>query len=181
MLITRADLQQVRSGSRLFRAYSLNEAIANSRRGSPAEGVSIFLSHKHDELQDLMDAIDLFKSVGVSVYVDWMDESMPSTTSGDTASKIKKRIDQNRKFVLLATQGAIGSKWCNWELGYGDARKFSKDMAVMPVADSTGSWPGNEYLQIYPSIQKESDFAGGWRYYVQHGTSKVSLADWLRS
>lgn len=49
---------------------------------------------------------------------------MPQVTSGETAIRIKDRIDKCDKFILLATDKAVESKWCNWELGYGDAKKY---------------------------------------------------------
>ncbi len=39
---------------------------------------------------------------------------MPKTTSGVTATKIKQQIKKYDKFILIATDGAIDSKWCNW-------------------------------------------------------------------
>lgn len=34
----------------------------------------------------------------------------------------------------MATNGAVESKWCNWELGYGDAQKFDTDnIALFPI------------------------------------------------
>lgn len=45
---------------------------------------------------------------------------MPEKTSGLTATKIKYQIYKNDKFILLATDNAIASKWCNWEVGIGD-------------------------------------------------------------
>ena len=75
---------------------------------------------------------------------------MPRVTSGKTASKIKTRIRQCDKFILLATNSAVESKWCNWELGYGDSQKFdNNDIAILPLkkADMTDSaYKGNEYI-----------------------------------
>ena len=86
---------------------------------------TVFISHKHDDLEDLKGILGfLQQTYGVKVYIDSQDPTMPKITSAETALNIKKRIDQCDKFILLATNGAIESKWCNWELGYGDARKF---------------------------------------------------------
>src|SRR5690554_342696 len=61
----------------------------------------IFLSHKHDEVEQLEGAISFLKKHGVEVYVDWLDEGMPKTTSGITAARIKEKIKENDKFILL--------------------------------------------------------------------------------
>ena len=77
---------------------------------------------------------------------------MPKTTSGLTADRIKQKIKDNHKFILLATEGAINSKWCNWELGLGDAAKYIEHIAILPVKKDYSDFSGSEYLQIYPYI-----------------------------
>lgn len=124
-------------------------------------GVSVFLSHKHNESEILNQVVKLLSDLGVTVYLDWLDDEMPSQTNGETAEKIKSRIIESNKFIFLATDGAISSKWCNWELGYGDAKKFEKHIAIMPIANDNGEWSGNEYLQIYPSITTEYQHSKG--------------------
>ena len=94
---------------------------------------------------------------------------------------------------MLATEGAIDSKWCNWELGYGDAKKFKDHIAIFPLkkkGTSEFTYKGYEYLQIYPAITYYSQgetYKGGSPitpgYYVREQTEDSSyitpLADWL--
>lgn len=85
---------------------------------------TVFISHKHDDLDDLKGLIGFLENeYGVKAYIDSRDPSMPKKTSGETATNIKNRIKKCDKFILLATNSAVESKWCNWELGYGDAQK----------------------------------------------------------
>lgn len=66
------------------------------------------------------------------------------------------------KFILVASDAAIESKWCNWELGYGDSLKFnSGKIALFPIAKVANNWKGEEYMSIYPTIQY---FDGTERY-----------------
>lgn len=117
---------------------------------------TVFISHKHDELEDLKGILGfLQQTYGVKVYIDSQDPAMPKITSAETALNIKNRIDQCNKFILLATNGAIESKWCNWELGYGDARKFKKHIALFPFKPKGAlnrEYKGSEYMSIYPYI-----------------------------
>jgi hypothetical protein len=141
---------------------------------------SVFLSHKHDEKEIIEQAITLLNKLGVEVYVDWQDGEMPKNTSGITAMRIKNKILKNDKFILLATENAINSKWCNWELGYGDANKYSKNIAIMPITNSENNiFSGSEYLQIYPIITSEYFYATG-TYYVEFQNEKIKLEDWLK-
>ena len=167
--------------------------IPNKKKQFPyLEFFKIFLSHKHDEKEYLEGAISLLKTYGVDVYVDWLDEGMPKTTSGLTAVKIKEKIKENHKFILLATEGAINSKWCNWELGLGDAAKYIESIALLPIKRDYIDFSGSEYLEIYPyifNIDSSQYFKGSFRTqgtYVVYPSVKgndkvVPIAEWLRS
>ncbi|WP_318344372.1 toll/interleukin-1 receptor domain-containing protein [Flagellimonas baculiformis] len=144
------------------------------------KAITVFLSHKHDDSEVLEHVIEMFTSLGVKVYVDWQDEDMPTKTSGETAVKIKEKIKENDKFILLATENAIQSKWCNWELGFGDSEKYLDNIAIMPITENDGSWSGNEYLQIYPIIKTEYQHSTG-NYYVEFGMKRKKLEEWLKS
>ena len=116
---------------------------------------------------------------------------MPKIISGETATQIKERITECDKFILLATDGAIESKWCNWELGFGDANK-GKGVALIPMKKGYGDYKGSEYLDIYPYIaylNGYEDFTNGYYlrqgYYVVSNNNKrksfIPFSDWLKS
>lgn len=151
--ISENQLSQYRSRTKTFSAdniINLNESVSRDETRP-----MIFLSHKHDEFSILQDVIAFLKQEGVDVYVDWMDEDMPAYTSAETAVKLKSKIKSADKFILIATADAINSKWCNWELGLGDAAKYIKNIALFPVNKTSESFGGAEYLRIYPYIEFE--------------------------
>jgi len=101
-------------------------------------------------------------------------------------------IHLHHKFILLATEAAINSKWCNWELGLGDAAKYIENIALLPIKKDSTDFSGSEYLEIYPyifNIDYLENFKGNYRYqgtYVVYpslnGNDKVvPIAEWLRS
>lgn len=183
----------IKSQRRSTRTYlSLNESLRSFKSESSFLKTKIFLSHKHDEKEFLEGAVSLLKNYGVDVYVDWMDEGMPKVASGQTAIRIKEKIKENHKFILLATEGAINSKWCNWELGLGDAAKYINHIALLPVKMDYSDFSGSEYLEIYPyifNIDYYQFFKGGYRpqgtyviYPSVNGNDKVvPIAEWLRN
>ena len=140
--------------------------------------ITVFISHKHSDLEELKGIIGfLERNYNVKCYIDSRDSSMPTITSGETASKIKERIRSCKKFILLATEDAIESKWCNWEIGYGDANKYQDDdIAVFPVKDDYSDWKGNEYLQLYPSIKRLNNTL----YIVYPNGNTMSLTEWMK-
>lgn len=160
-----------------------------------ARKTTVFISHKHDDLDDLKGLLGfLEEQYGVKVYIDSRDPSMPKITSAQTAFNIRERIKGCDKFILLATNGAIESKWCNWELGYGDAQKFKKHIALFqmkPKNTSDSAYKGSEYMSIYPYITyyngtetytNEKPIPRG--YYVRSqesdGNYITPLSDWFK-
>ena len=117
---------------------------------------TVFVSHKHDELGELKGVLGFLQTkYGVKTYIDSQDPSMPKMTSVTTATALKNRIKECDKFIFLATNGAIASKWCNWELGYGDAQKYRDHIAIFPMKPKgsyDSAYKGSEYLSLYPYI-----------------------------
>lgn len=155
----------------------------------------VFLSHKHSDLPLLTNVISFLKEeMNVEVYIDSQDKSLPPVPTEETASRIKKVIREAQKFLLLATEDALTSPWCNWELGHGDAIKFPQDIAILPIKENNeadSEYKGNEYLALYPHIVyfdgTEKDFYSNYYspgYYVVRKSffpiKPVSLLEWLQ-
>ncbi|MTH14772.1 toll/interleukin-1 receptor domain-containing protein [Flavobacterium sp. LC2016-01] len=188
------NISQLRGYQKSTKSYTLTlkESLRNFRNESKFLKTKIFLSHKHDELENLEGAISFLNSQSIQIYIDWLDEGMPKTTCGNTAIRIKEKIKENDKFILLATEGAINSKWCNWELGLGDAAKYINNIAILPVKNDYSDFSGSEYLEIYPyiyEIESYQYFKGDFRnkgvyviFPAVNGTNKfMILKDWLQS
>ena len=160
---------------------SLRGVVNETRFYSKSSSVtSIFLSHSHLDKTVIEQAKIFFENLGIRIYVDWADQTMPEKTNGVTAQKIKSQIiSLNDKFVVLATNHAIASKWCNWEIGIADPFKLhNKKFALLPLADNSGTWSGNEYLQIYPRIARGT--TNEQDYYVWYPDNTLeSLSTWL--
>jgi len=186
-----SQLKGFRRSTQTFSSV-INKSLRGFRDEPKALKKSIFLSHKHDELEALDGAISFLKREGAHIYVDWLDEGMPKVTNSITAVRIKEKIRNNDKFILLATEAAINSKWCNWELGLGDAAKYIDNIALLPVEKDGTRFSGAEYVQIYPFIEYQ-DGQGRYSngkiipvgYYVkfpmENGSrTLIKLSDWLR-
>ena len=178
-IISKSKLTTYRNSNRYY-SKTINESLLEFKSESKYNKVTIFLSHKHDEIEELDSAISFLKKFGIEIYVDWLDEEMPLTTSGITANRIKEKIKENNKFIFLATEGAINSKWCNWELGHGDAEKYINHIAILPIKNTYFDYSGSEYLQIYPYIY-ESDLIPN-TFYINYPNGDIKdLSNWLKS
>ncbi|MCQ2799780.1 MAG: toll/interleukin-1 receptor domain-containing protein [Bacilli bacterium] len=174
-----------------YKRIQLNES-RNHFTIHDSDKINVFVSHKHSDLEDLKGLIGFLETqYNCYCYVDANDNCMPKNTCGATATRLKDMIKKSDKFILLATQEAIESKWCNWELGYGDAVKFDKNCVALIFLNSTNSFEyGNEYMQNYPCIvyrDGTTKYSDGTLipkgYYVRsksaNGWNLTGLKDWL--
>lgn len=138
---------------------------------------TVFLSHSHDDRAIVEPIRKLLAAQGVILYVDWKDPVMPAVTSPETAKKIKLRIRAADKFVMLASNTSLRSRWVPWELGIGDVEKGLPSVAVFPVTPDYGKWEGSEYIGVYSTIE-EAD--GGNLAVFEPGQSRgITLKSWL--
>lgn len=161
-----------------LKASDLLEHTLASKQAVNERRHSVFLSHSHKDKDIVKNAVAFLKSLGVNVYVDWMDEGMPSETTPETARKIKGKIKEHRKFVVLATANSKESKWVPWELGYADTAKGIQHIAILPVADSATTYAGTEFVGIYPIIRK-SFTDGSWIVRLEEPSIFTDLSSWL--
>lgn len=131
----------------------INKLRADNRVKDYVFDTNIFLCHSHRDKTIIDKIIILFNNMGLDVYVDWMDTSLPQSTDKATALAIKDRIKSSNKFIFLATYHALRSKWCNWELGLAYSSKIDKDFAILPISTRKDKWKGSEYLQLFPEMQ----------------------------
>ncbi len=145
---------------------------------------SIFLSHSHVDADIIFPIVVFLHGYGIDVYVDWMDKTLDEVPNAETACKLKQKIKENSKFIFLATNDSLSSKWCNWEIGYGDSFKYIDNIAIFPLLRYNEMWKGQEYLEIYPIIKLKYDngnLKGLDDFYIEYPTGeKISLKDWIK-
>lgn len=175
-------LKQVRDFSTVSQPTTVNE----TRKFSSSKK-TVFLSHSHEDADIIRDVISFLLSQGIHVYVDWLDPTMPSTTSVKTAETIKSRILQCERFVVLLTENSKDSKWVPWELGFADGKKSIEDIGILPIKRNSfttdSSFKGLEYMELYPIISE--GIQNGKTLPAIHppnrivGTGKVLSEGWL--
>jgi hypothetical protein len=128
-------------------------SIVRKAQGRSPAG-STFLSHSTTDADLLPGVIAILEKHGAAVYVDKKDESLPPTTSRETADVLRGRIRQIRKFILLATETSKDSRWMPWELGLADGYRHPANVAIFPGTESVADkkWAEREYLGVYDRI-----------------------------
>ena len=167
------------AGTRRYSSLSEARTFENSIAKSAGTKPKIFISHAHAHAtrQEVLNAINFLNKMGSESYVDWLDPQMPTTTSGETALALRSKITTCNKFILLLTPEALASRWVSWELGYADAKKGLDDIALLPVRHEGESFPGNEYLRIYPAIK--TAVSQNIAVFPANEDQGVKFVDWL--
>lgn len=126
------------------------KSAANERQDfSNTKIRTAFLCHSHKDRYLAKGLKVLLKEQGVSLYIDWEDQSMPETPNKETADKIRGYIKAADVFLFLATANSKASRWCPWEIGYADGE--NRSIYIVPT-EADGTYYGNEYLDLYPYI-----------------------------
>lgn len=169
--------------SQLFQYASQAEFVIEAKAKQPSSPgsaqVTVFLSHSHKDKELIKAAVNFLNNQGVKVYVDWLDSEMPNEISAETAAKIRAKIRENRKFVMLSSENSLSSRWVPWELGYCDGEKRGNHLAIFPISNENGIYTGNEYVRLYPQIQYINN---DWWVYLSNSVTPlicVRLKDWL--
>lgn len=132
---------------------SLDE-IAASRQAE------VFLAHSSQDAGLVADVVAWLETQGVLVYIDERDPEMSAFTSPKTAVRLRDKIRSCRRMMVLATNRALASRWVPWEIGFADGVKGPMNVVILPLADRAGRWDGNEYVGIYPVVEKNPH--GSW-------------------
>lgn len=162
--------------------YKHNQSLirlAESKSATKAAArVKVFLSHSHQDRALVEGARRFLEIHGSDIYVDWQDGEMPEQTSRETATRLKNKIKDLKKVVLLASENSKESKWVPWELGYGEGVNGLSSVAILAVLpDNVELLKGTEYVSAYPFI--EEDQRGPIVRNPMNATTQL-LTDWLK-
>lgn len=158
MAINQSDIRAFSSRSVLNK--SINEVFSTSQRYA-------FLSHSHLDNELAKGLQSYLYNKNIDLYIDWQDNSLPSTPDSTTVNAIKDKIAKCDFFIFLATENSVKSNWCQWEIGYADGKKSNSNLLILPTRDIYGKEFGNEYINIYKHIN--IDYAGNLAYFNNIG------------
>ena len=178
--LTRSELlgYSARSTQQNFSAIRESQSRKEAPLKQAGRISSLFLSHSHQDKDLVVPAVAFLKSLGVDVYVDWLDGEMPPKVSGETAKKLKSKIKEHDKFIVLVTENSKDSHWVPWELGVADGEKGIAKIATFPIRNDTRDFVGNEYFSIYPRVEAYKD---DWIVWIADPPNLRYLREWLAS
>ncbi len=170
---------QVANEQALFESHNISKKSA-----SYSTKKSVFLSHSSSDKAALPAVILFLESFGVNVYIDKTDQSLPQQTSPETGAKLKERIHQCDKFIVLVSENSKDSRWIPWELGIADESKTISNVALLPKVNHSEKpdWVQQEYMGLYHRITHgglEGYSQSVWMVYDQSKNQAVELKKWL--
>ena len=145
----------------------------------------IFLSHSFLDRNEVFGLYRELRSLGYSVYVDWIvdpDLDRDHVTKA-SAELIRHRMKSSKSLLLAISTNAAMSKWMPWELGYVDGN--TGKCAIVPVAkDDISSYQFTrvEYLKLYPYIDRAAlPNTHNFKIWVNEDASNyVQFETWMR-
>lgn len=130
----------------------------DARRFSPTSHYDVFLSHSYQDADAIHGVRTIIESVGLTVYVDWIDDAAldRGKVTSKTAQVLRERMKTSSCLVYVHSANAAHSVWMPWELGYFDAFKPNHVWILPLVSESDTEFKGQEYLGLYPPLEKLS-------------------------
>jgi len=168
--LTNSEVRQAAQG-RLQKSFSssasqvLREAV---RASSTFEKFDIFLSHASEDSEIVLGVREILVGLGLTVYIDWIDDPQMDrgSVTAENADMLRRRMRASESLILLTTKNSATSRWMPWELGYFDGHKTGF-IGILPVVDySGGTFSGQEYLGLYPLVEKLPLTGGGTKFCV---------------
>lgn len=168
---------RLREAAKLYKGMRLDES---AYQFSEQTQYDLFISHSFKDKELVKGLYSLFEEAGYKVYVDWIEDPNLDRNSVNekTAKIIKNRMMSCKALAYVSTVNTPSSKWCPWELGFGDG-KLGK-VCVLPVMK--GTYKGQEYLGLYPYLEYSKTTSGkmGFFLYDQNDKKKyIWLKGWL--
>lgn len=168
--LTRDEVKQA-TRSRLQKSYSSSapQILRESVRASAnEESFDVFLSHASEDSEIVLGVREILAGLGLKVYIDWIDDPQldRGNVTAENADMLRRRMKQSKSLIFLTTKSSVSSRWMPWELGYFDGMK-SGFIGILPVVDyAGGSFSGQEYIGLYPLVEKLPLTGGGTRFCV---------------
>lgn len=131
----------------------------------------VFLSHCFSDVALVLGVKTLLEERGYKVYVDWIvDRQLDrGSVNAETADVLRKRMRASESMFFATSESSSASKWMPWELGYFDGLRQGR-IAILPLVAAEGaSFRGQEYLGLYPLVERLPTKDGETRPFVTLG------------
>ena len=158
-----SEARAVGSATRSRVQKSADQILREEKRAQKSDATyDVFLSHSYDDAEVILGVKKIIEGLGLTVYVDWIDDAKldRSKVTKETAGVLRLRMRACSSLVYAHSPNTADSKWMPWELGYFDGIKGNSVWILPLVSDYDGEFKQQEYLGLYPTVDKISGLAG---------------------
>jgi hypothetical protein len=136
-----------------------------ARAFDAAESYDIFLSHSFDDAETIYGVKRMIEALSLTVYVDWIDDPTldRSKVTVKSAALLRERMKACSSLVYAHSANSPKSVWMPWELGYFDGLRPHQVWILPLVSEYDSEFKEQEYLGLYPSVEKLGSIAGRTR------------------
>lgn len=177
-LYKRSDLKRRVTNENLRKSEAV-DSFTKLAKASVDEKYDIFLSHRFLDADEVQVIYNDLTKLGLKIYVDWIvdkDLNRENITK-ETVARVRTRMKNCKSLLFVTSENSSSSKWMPWELGFMDAK--TDKVAILPVVSDSytkQTFEGQEYLGIYPFIDKDTE---GKIFVNETPDCYVSLTQWL--
>jgi hypothetical protein len=158
----------------------LRELVERKKRVTDNSEISVFVSYDSGDEETMLSVLLLLDSAGVKICPVLSGSLGASGRGSDKDDSVRNNIARCSKLVFIASDNAMRSPRCNWELGIGDGLMTPANTAIMPVTEQRGAtWSCPDHLLSYPMLVTDNDFFIG-EFFIESMDRKISLTEWLR-
>ena len=134
--------------------HYIEKSITSQRNFSNKKSFDVFLSHRYEDRKLIGALAAMLEEVyGLSVYVDWIDDSdlNRKNVTPNTADILRDRMRNSRCLFYATSKTSSDSRWMPWELGFMDG--YNGYVAICPLTGNQyDDYKGTEYLGLYPYV-----------------------------
>ena len=133
-----------------------------ARAFDAALSYDIFLSHSSEDAEIIYGVKRMIEALGLTVYVDWVEDPQldRSKVTAKTAAVLRARMRTCTSLVYAHSANSSSSSWMPWELGYFDGFRPQKVWILPLVSNYDSEFKEQEYLGLYPPVEKLSSLTG---------------------
>lgn len=157
MYLTVDELRSLAVLFRHQRGYRTVDSILREKAEfATTKTYDVFLSHSFMDAEIVLGVVKFIEDQGKTVYVDWLEDRDldRENVTAATADLLRTRMKASSSLVYAASTASTQSKWMPWEVGYFDGMRPGL-VSILPIVDRTDSeWKGQEYLGLYPVIDR---------------------------
>lgn len=158
-----AEARAAGQAARSYVSKSASQVLAeDARTFSPTQSYDVFLSHAYQDGEVILGVKKIIEGLGLTVYVDWIDDAGldRGKVTSRTAQLLRERMRASLCLVYVHSSNSAQSVWMPWELGYFDGFQPSHVWILPLVSSYDSEFNGQEYLGLYPPLEKLTDLAG---------------------